>query len=86
MQIQKGSSSQFAIGKWTNISLFCKNGRDKKRTQGSGIFFSQSDHTYCKISAGDFRYQDRQGFQGNEKFVKRMNIKQNNISENDTAF
>ena len=50
------------------------------------ILFSQSDHTYCRIPARDFKYQDRQGFQGNGKFVKRMDIKQANISETDTDF
>ena len=51
-----------------------------------GILFSQLDHSYCRIPAGDFKYQDRQGFQGNEKFVKRMDIKKANISETDTGF
>ena len=41
-----------------------------------GILFSQSDHTYCKTPAGDFKYQDRQGFLVIEKFVKRIDTKQ----------
>ena len=76
LQIQKGSSSPCANGQSTSIILFGKNGRDKKPTCDSGgkgnmgILFSQSDHTYCREPAGDFKYQGRQGFQGNEKFVK----------------
>ena len=59
-----------------------KDGRYKKPTHDSGgkgnmgILFSQSDHTYCKIPAGDFKYQDRQGFLVIEKFVKRIDTKQ----------
>ena len=51
-----------------------------------GILFSQSDYAYYRMPAGDFKYQGRQGFQGNEKFVKRMDIKQVNISEIDRGF
>ena len=51
-----------------------------------GILFSQSDHTYCRIPVGDFKYLGREDFQGNEKFVKRMDIKQANISETNTGF
>ena len=92
MQIPKGSSSPCANGQLSSISLFGKNGRDKQPTHDSGgkgnigILFSQSDHAYCRIPARDFKYQGRQGFQGNEKFVKRMDIKQANISETDTGF
>ena len=50
------------------------------------ILFNQSDHTYCRIPARDFKYQGRQGFQGNEKFIKRIDIKQANISETNTGF
>ena len=35
-----------------------------------GILFSQSDHTYYRIPAEDFKYQGRQDVQGNNKFVK----------------
>ena len=92
LQIQKGSSSPCANGQSGSISLFGKNERDKKPTHDSGgkgnmgILFTQSDPTYCRIPAGDFKYQGRQGFQGNEKFVKQMDIKQANISETDTGF
>ena len=80
--------------KWrrSSISLFGKNGRYKKHTHDSGgkenmgILFIQSYHTYCRISAGGFRYQGRQVFQVNKKFVKWMDIKQANISEIDTSF
>ena len=80
--------------KWTpsSISLFGKNGRYKKHTHDSGgkgymgILFIQSDQTYCRISAWDFKYQGRQVFQVNKKFVKWMDIKQANISEIDTSF
>ena len=48
--------------------------------------FSQSHHTYCRIPAGDFKYQGRQGFQRNKNFIKRRDIKQANISENDIGF
>ena len=88
----KGPSSPCANGQSSSISLFGKNGRKKNPTHDSGdkgnmgILFKQSDHTYCRIPAGDFKYQGRQGFQGNEKFVKRMDIKQANISETDTGF
>ena len=51
-----------------------------------GILFSQSDYTYCRIPVGDFKYQDRQFFQGNEKFFKQMDIKQANVSETETGF
>ena len=51
-----------------------------------GILFSQSDYSYCRIPVGDFKNQGRQGFQGNEKFVKQMNIKQANVSGTDTEF
>ena len=44
-----------------------------------GILFSQSDHTYCRIPAWDFKYKDRQNF------VKQMAIKQANISERYTG-
>ena len=44
-----------------------------------GILFSQSDHTYCRIPAWDFKYQGRQNF------VKQMDIKQANISESYTG-
>ena len=90
--IQKGLSSPSANAQSRNISLFGKNGRDKKPThdsRGKGnieILFSQSDHTYSRISSDDFKYQGRQGLQENEKFVKRMNIKQSNVSETDTGF
>ena len=30
-----------------------------------GIFFIQSDHTYSRISAGDFKYKGRQVLQRN---------------------
>ena len=76
LQIQKGSSSPCTNGQSSSISLFGKNGRDKKPTHNSGdkgdmgILFSQSGHTYCRIPAREFKYQDRQGFQGNENFVK----------------
>ena len=72
--------------------LFDKNGRDKKPThdpgckRNRGVLFSQSDHTYCRITAGHFKYQGRQGFQGNEKIFRRIDIKQANISETDTGF
>ena len=72
LQIQKGCSSPCINGQSSSISLFGKNGRDKKPTHDSGdkenmeIFFNQSDHTYCRIPAGDFtaEYQGGQGFQG----------------------
>ena len=51
-----------------------------------GILFSQSDHTYCRIPARDFKYQGRQGFQKNEQIIKRMDIKQASIQETDTGF
>ena len=94
LQIQKGCSSPCRNGQSSSISLFGKKGRDKKPTHDSGgkenmaILFSQSDHTYCRIPDGDFtaEYQGGQGFQGNEKFVKRMGIKQSNISGTDTGF
>ena len=92
LQIQKGSSSPCTNGQSSSISLFCKNGRDKKSTldlggkKKMGILLRQSDHTYCRIPARDFKYQGRQGLQGNEKFVKRMDIKQAVISETDTGF
>ena len=38
------------------------------------------------LTVGDFKYQGRQDFQENEKFVKRMDIKQANISETYTGF
>ena len=60
--------------------------RDSGGKENMGIFFSQSDHTYCRVPAKDFKYQSRQGFQGNEKFFKRMDIKQANISETDAGF
>ena len=72
--------------------LFDKNGRDKKPTHdprckgNRGVLFSQSDHNYCRITAGHFKYQGRQGFQGNEKIFRRIDIKQANISETDTGF
>ena len=47
---------------------------------------SKYNTNYCRIPARGFKYQVRQGFQGNEKFVKRMDIKQTNISETDTGF
>ena len=81
MQIQKRFSSPLANGKSSSINLFGNNERDKKPTHHSGskgnmgILFSQLDHSYCRIPAGDFKNQDGQGFQGNEKFVKRMDIK-----------
>ena len=43
------------------------------------ILFSQSDHTYCRKSARDFKYQGRQNF------VKQMDIKLANISETYTG-
>ena len=80
--------------KWTSssINLFGKNRRYKKPIHDSGgkgnmgIFFIQSDHIYCRISAGDFKYQEREVFQGNKKLVKWMDIKQANTSEIDTGF
>ena len=51
-----------------------------------GILFSQSDRTYCRIPTRDVKYQRRQGFQGTEKFIKRMDLKQANISETNTGF
>ena len=72
LQIPKGSSSPCTNGQSSSISLFGKNGRDKKPTHDSGgkgdmgILFSQSDQTYCRIPARDFKYHGRQGFQGNE--------------------
>ena len=92
LQIQKGSSSSCANRRSSSISLFGKNGREKKPTNDSGgkgnmgILFTQSDHTYCRIPAGDFKYQGRQGFQGNGKFVKQMDIKEANISETNIGF
>ena len=50
------------------------------------IFFSQSGHTYCRIPARDSKWQGKQCFHGNEKFVKRMDIIQANISETDVGF
>ena len=50
------------------------------------ILFNQSDYTYCRIPAGDLKYQGRHGFQGNEKFFKRMDITQANTSETNTDF
>ena len=69
--------------KWTikQHSLFGKNRRGKLPAHDSGgkgnmrILLSQSDQIYCRTPAGDFKYQDRQGFQGNEKFVKQIDIK-----------
>ena len=44
-----------------------------------GILFSQLDHACSRIPARDFKYQSRQGVQGNEKFVQRMNSKEAKI-------
>ena len=38
------------------------------------------------LTAGDFKYLGRQDFQENEKFVKRMDMKQANISETHAGF
>ena len=38
------------------------------------------------LTAGDFKYLGRQDFQENEKFVKRMDLKQANISETCAGF
>ena len=35
-----------------------------------GHLFSQSDHIYCRIPAGNSKYQGRQSFQGKVKFIK----------------
>ena len=92
LQIQKGSNSPCANAQSSSISLFGKNGRDKKSFHDSGgkgnmgILFIRSDHTYCRIPARDFKYQGRQGFQGNEQIIKRTDIKQANIQETDTGF
>ena len=84
-----------SMWKWKIIrsfSLFGKNGRDKKPTHDSGgkgnmrIFFSQSDHIYCRIPARGFKYHSRQSSQVNEKFTKRMDIKRANVPENNTGF
>ena len=89
MQVRKGSSSPCANGQSSSISLYGKNVTGKKPTHNSGgkgnmgILFSQSGHTYCRIPAGDFKYQGRQG---NETFIERMDIKQANIPESDTDF
>ena len=54
LQVQKGSSSPCTNGQSSSINLFGKNGRNMKPTHYSGgkgnigIFFSQSDHTYCR--------------------------------------
>ena len=88
----KGSSSPCTNGESSSISLFGKNGRGKEPTHDSGgkgnmgILFSQSDYTYWRIPAGNFKCKGRQAFQGNEKFAKRMDIKQANISETDAGF
>ena len=50
-----------------------------------GILFSRSYHTYCRIPAEDFKYQGRQSFQGNEKFIMHMDLEQINVSETDTC-
>ena len=61
LQKQKGSSSPCTYGQSSSISLFGKNGRDKKRTHDSGdkwnmgILFSQSNYSYCRIPVGDFK-------------------------------
>ena len=81
LQIQKESSIPCANG-LSSVSLFSKNGRDKKPTHDSGgkrnmgIWFSQSDYT---IPVGDFKYQGRQSLQGNK-------ICQANFLETDTGF
>ena len=46
-----------------------------------GILFSRSDHTYCRIPAEDFKYQGRQSFQGNEKFIMHMDLEQINFQK-----
>lgn len=91
LQVQEGSSSPLTNGQPSSISLFGENGGNKKfsydsRSKGNmGILYGQSDHTYCRVPPWDFKYQSRQSFQGNETFVKRMDIEQNNFSESGSS-
>ena len=65
---QEGFRSPCANEKSSTISSFGKNGRYKKPAHDSGdkgnmrILFSQSDDTYWRIPAADFKYQGKQGF------------------------
>ena len=90
LQIRKGSSSPCANGQSINISLFGKNGRGKKPTHDSGgkgnmrFFLANQIALTAAYLLGSLN--TRQGFHGNEKLVKWMDIKEANISETDTGF
>ena len=68
LQKQKGSSSPSTYGQSSSISLFGKNGRDKKRTHDSGdkwnmgILFSKSDYSYCRIPVGGLKTRAAKAF------------------------
>ena len=75
-QIQKGSSSPCANGKSSSISLFGNNGGTRN------LLMIQEAKEIWELCFAFFKYKGRQGLQGNEKLVKRMDIKQANVDVN----
>ena len=75
-QIQKGCSSPCANGKSSCISLSGKNEGTRN------LLMIQEAKEIWEFYFAFFKYKGRQGLQGNEKLVKRMDIKQANLDVN----
>ena len=83
LEIQKGSNSPGANEISSSISSLVKNGGEGGAKSLLMIQEAKEIWEFCFIY---FKYQGRQDFWENVKFVKRMDIKQANVSETDPGF